>query len=223
LDPVENKKINLSCEIKWSELEPQYSKNNGQIIFQSARNGSRQIYSIDLSDRSRKKTPTVNNIYYFTVSPVDGAIAFVDREQKSISFKIIQSNNQVKNLNPRNLSLSLETWSPDGKSLLVVSGNDPNEYYRRTKLQALNIDDVSIKDLTKPHLDIGRSSWSKSGIVFETEKEVRFVNFVGEERKLFKGEGPIWSPDGTKILAKGKDGLIVYEFASKKKQIVLID
>ncbi len=98
------------------------------------------------------------------------------------------------------------SWSPDGKRLAVVTG-DESEYYGGV----LGLDDGLLKRITPEGLNVGSIKWSPDGteVAFDAEVEDNFDLYTVENdgsnlRRLTESPAtdarPEWSPDGSSLL-----------------------
>ena len=178
----------------------------GKIIFQSDRDGDKEIYIMN-SDGSWLKKLTDNNAFDgYPVWSLDGhKIAFESNRDGAFQIYIMDhdGNNQVR-VTGGNYNNRFPSWSPDGKKIAYQSKRDNG-----LEIYVIDLKKKKEKMLTKAWYRSGLPDWSPDGnkIAFTANKLLGWGVYVmgkdGTNIKALDTKGgscrPHWSPDGKKI------------------------
>jgi len=198
-----------------------------RIAFLSAKNGSKEVYTVDFDGNGLRKITDENSIILTPAwSPDGGWIVYTSYAARNPDLVMISASGSKRRTLLKLPGLNAApAWSPNGQRIAMVLSKDRNsEIYVLEK-------NFGLKRLTR-HFNIDTSpTWSPDGarIAFTSDRsgtgapqiyimEVKSGDKGGVKRISF-GSGynddPSWSPDGDKIAYTARVG--------KKFQIKLYD
>ena len=207
-----------------------FAQPQGKIVFQSDRDGDRDIYVMnpDGSDLIQL-THNETNDYFPVWSPDGSQIAFYSIRDGNRQIYVMNADgsNQVRLTTRSDIQDGVPSWSPDGSQIAFLSG--PNVEWARSELYLMNADGSNQRPLAQAgqRLAWERPSWSPDGtkILVTSEPEG-----PGNQRKIYELEiasgqftslspegnpvldiAPVYSPDGTRIVfstARDASGVI---------------
>jgi TolB protein len=121
------------------DISPSYSPSGNQIVFNSNRNGTRQLFITDSEGGNTKKISKQEGRYYSPVwSPEGDKIAFIKQEGVSFYLGIMDTNGGNERMLARSFYIDSPTWSPNGNYLMYYktertsndgSGGQSNLYF----------------------------------------------------------------------------------------------
>ncbi len=179
-----------------------------KIIFDSGREGSRQIYSMNTDGTSLKKltSGTTDNMCP-SLSPDGAWIAFESKRDGNYEVYSMKSDGtgQKRLTNSPEDEYSQE-FSPDGSRIYFIKYFDT-----RSEIWVMNADGTNQQRLTNNQAHDERPRLSPDGqtIMFMSDRdghyEIYFMNPDGtNQRRFTNSDGnkifPAWSPDGSKIV-----------------------
>ncbi|HID63663.1 MAG TPA: serine/threonine-protein kinase [Anaerolineae bacterium] len=179
----------------------------GWIVFESTRDGNREIYTMDANGRNiRRLTDDKATDWAPHWSPDCQRIVFVsDRDGDSDIYVVVASGGVPSNLTQNTTEDTGPRWSPDGRQILFDTKRDGN-----LEIYVMNDDGTSPVNLTRNRAYDGNPSWSPDGsqVAFESDRDGNFEIYVmdydgGNPRRLTVSPGtdfhPVWSPNGWRI------------------------
>lgn len=214
--------------LKWATIAPgsikpeatptapplQY-KPEGQIAFQSERDGNYEIYVATLDGTSFNRITNDPAVDVFPAWSPDGKqIVFCsDRNGDPDIFTMNMDGSGLKQITSSKGDDALPAWSPDGKQIAFSSNRDGDD-----EIYVMDRDGGTIQQLTNnSDMDIF-PAWSPDGkrIAFTSNRDVNFEIYVMNKDgsnllRLTDDPGmdanPAWSPNGTQIaFISNRDG-----------------
>ena len=190
----------------------------GQIAFQSDRDGNPEIYVMDTDGgNQRRLTNHPDNDWFPSWSPDGKRIVFFSNRDGHVdiirgvpAYEIYVMD--ADGGNQRRLTNDLSddrspSWSPDGKRIVFQSDRDGN-----SDIYVMDADGGNPQNLTENPNEDDNPSWSPDGkrIVFSSVREGHFTYEIyvmdtdgGNLQRLTKNHKndwfPSWSPDGKRI------------------------
>jgi Tol biopolymer transport system component len=182
--------------------------NEPQIVFISNRNGTHQVYAMDLNGNNiHQLVDDGINITDISCSR-DGNSLAITGDHPGIKILSLINGNTINLFNKDNSAIySSPTWSPDGNHIAYTSTQDNG-----WDIYIVNRDGSNNRRLTSsPHLVEREISWSPNGnqLAFsandETSTGIYIVNSDGSNQTQLTTNQetdffPDWSPDGSKII-----------------------
>lgn len=159
---------------EFHEVDPVFSADGEEIAYASDKAGTQDIYvrSLDSGDETR-----VTSIDGAEVAPSfspDGSrIAFQD--QDGATYVLDREDNNVRELVPEIFGPGRPTWSEDGDTIALAAVKEFSERFREGTSQILTVD-----------VESGEQTFQAPG---EPDSS---ISTRGDD-------GPVWSPDGTKL------------------------
>lgn len=195
----------------WDDDSPSVSPDGNKIAFISNRLGTREIFILDLvSNTLTQMTTNGSNQNSVSWSP-DGQYIVYDTYQEDHYALVIQS---VSNQTETPIQLSDEaynnfqpSWSPDGTEIAFVTDRSGRNEIWLARLQ--DPDERFIKVLGSSDSDYSHPVWSANGSILavsrhQTSDDILLIDAHNPESSaivLGNGSNPVWTPDGTGILA----------------------
>ncbi len=178
-----------------------------QIVFESERDGNRDIYVLGADGSEKRLTTHAGNDLEPAWSPDGQLIAFSSDRDGFDQIYLMESDvSSQRRLTSSSSNDYWPAWSPDGSSLAFIS-----ERGKTKQIYIMDADGGNERQLTTHDSDNWQPSWSPDGkqIVFtsnrDTIEEIYAINANGSgERRLTNSNtsdgAPAWSPDGEQIV-----------------------
>jgi Tol biopolymer transport system component len=192
------------------------NRMTGMIAFTSIRDGSAQIYTMNLDGSNQASLITsMSNDEHPKISPDGGRIVFhSNRDNPATWYEDIY----VMNVNGTKLTRltndyyadSRPAWSPDGNKIAFQSLRNGST----SQVYLMNADGSSQVNITNNTSSDGQPAWSPDGrkIAFTSDRDhpgmpaIYVMNADGSNQlrltfssSSIRDEQPAWSPDGTRI------------------------
>jgi Tol biopolymer transport system component/DNA-binding winged helix-turn-helix (wHTH) protein len=202
IDPDGSNEIQLTFGAA-NETWPSWSPD-GQIVFESDRDGNTEIYVIKVDELTRLTEDVADDIQP-AWSPDGKRIAFASRRDGDFEIYSMDSDGQ----NQRRLTRTAEddmqpVWSPDGRRIAFTSERDG-----RKQIYVMNADGSGARRLTNDSMGCAFPAWSHDGRKLACSCygahggsiDVMNADGSGRIRLTDKPDSiePSWSADGTKI------------------------
>ncbi len=155
------------------ETDPVWSRDGKSLVFSSDRSGSMDIWIRDLqTGQDRRLTDLPGSEYGAALSPDGSRAAFLNESGEVHTVNLRSS--EVQKIHDASFEPGRPTWSPDSKTVLISVLQPYSTKYREgtSQMLAISLDDrTDHRYVPVPHHSVG----------------------------LREGDGPVWSPDGTKM------------------------
>jgi Tol biopolymer transport system component len=215
----------LGAETPWNETNPAYSPHGDQIAFESDRDGSDEIYVLNLTTREiRRLTQDPARDSAPAWSPDGARIAFMS-DRNSRASTDIYTMNARDGSDVRRLTQDLSNWapeySPDGRSIALQVDRD---------VHVLDVASGRLRRLTWEPNNGMDPTWSPDGsrIAFVTTRhgraEIYSMGVDGSDQKpMVSMPGgnvidPRWAPTGDQLAFVYVAGLGPGEQASSRER-----
>lgn len=199
---------------------PRWSRDGAQVLYQSNRSGTWQIYvmNADGSDNHQITTDSSNNNFP-DWAPDNSRVAFVsDRSGNEEVYVMNMDGSGLTNLSKNDARDIHPYWTPDGKRILFNSSRDDASSF---EVYIVNADGSGLERITNtPDVETcarmspdGKSILFLNGDAVTMSDDVGIMNADGSHRinltRTMEPDGwPTWSTDGKRIIysATGPDG-----------------
>jgi Tol biopolymer transport system component len=209
------------CLLAWVAVQPAqaaFPGENGEIAFQSDRDGPVEIYATSPGGTPERNT-TSNNSSDPAYSPDGSKIAFVNSEN---NISVMNADGTRRMQLPDTGSPDLEpAWSPDGKRITFVSNTFRLNRQTDYEIWVMNVDGSGQRPITANTYPDINPAWSPDGskIAFvssrpgDNARNVYVMDANGDDQTdltqdhlydtnlWYQGhdDHPAWSPDGSEI------------------------
>ncbi|MEZ4960949.1 MAG: FG-GAP-like repeat-containing protein [Saprospiraceae bacterium] len=206
-----------SCQLSAQNYtEPSLSPDGHHLVFTLDESGNQDIYTARADGSEMRK---ITNLKGYNVHPrwsPDGTKILFNcfpftAEEPHDAYIVNADGTGLTNLtNGRLHDAQANDWAPDGKSVLISSGDYPG-----INIFTINTDGSGLRQLThEENMVCYYASWSPDGqhILFtgfsQPDRDLYLLNKDGSGRKQIGpgGDAPAWSPDGRKIVFQEKRG-----------------
>jgi Tol biopolymer transport system component len=202
IDPDGSNEIQLTFGAA-NETWPSWSPN-GQIVFESDRDGNAEIYVINVDELTRLTEDVADDIQP-AWSPDGKRIAFASRRDGDLEIYSMDSDGQNQRRLTRSAGDDIQpAWSPDGRKIAFTSQRDGKK-----QIYLMNSEGPDARKLTNDAAGCSLPAWSPDGkkiacTCYSAGGNVEVMNADGSGRvrltdKLDSSD-PSWSADGTKIV-----------------------
>jgi len=180
---------------RFLDADPSWSPDGSKLVFSSdrAETGNLDLWTHDLKTGSEKRlTQEPLADYGANWSPDGKRIAFLSmlphQQGAAVDVVDVETGKLTQYYRSAQRIPSNPTWSPDGKVLLVAAFDQYSQRFRE-------------------------GVWQWMLIPVDGSGSPRFLENVTPDRSLVNGvdEGPLWSPDGTKVVVVMDDVLQVID------------
>ena len=188
---------------------PKFSPDGSRIAFSSYRDGSRQIYIMNINGSNQKRiTFTNDGIGRYEWSPDGSQIAFIRRSGNNAKIYIMDSDgSNIRQITDEKDSILDFDWSPDGSRLVYVGTINENGFPPIEDIYTIETDGSNEMRLTSGFNHTKNPDFSPDGerIVWMGNGRIYIMNTDGTDGKeLTTSEDfatrPSFSPDGNRIL-----------------------
>jgi Tol biopolymer transport system component len=175
---------------------PSWSPDGRKIAFLSIRHHNEDVYVLDLDrNQTHRMTRDPADDFAPTWSSDGLRIAFIrgrdhNPRGRAALYVVNADGGGEQRLTPDNLAASSPEWSPDGLAIAFL---------RNGAFYVINADGGGLRRLAS---GVDHYRWSPDGrkIAHVTGFDIHVMNADGSAKHfLAHGEGPSWSPDGTRI------------------------
>ncbi len=196
---------------KPTPLAAVFADAKGSLVFFARRNGSSDLYRLDLPERveTRLTTTTAANLNP-AVSPDGKKIAFQSDRSGNFDIYVMDADgSNVRRLVQTPYDERMPAWSPDGKRIVFASDTRGDGRY---SLYTVNADGSELQPVVVDHSRSSAPKWGKAGIVYVTGSaadartwEIRLYAPDTEMTTTLtlnnvKDWGPSFTPGGERIL-----------------------
>lgn len=182
-----------------NDVYPSWSPDSQQLVFNSDRNGTSEIYKINLDGTNLTQLTNTGGAFNAVSSPDGSRIAYAKEGQGLWVMNSDGSSSMQVSAYPRDCSPS---WAPDCLRLAFQSNRSG-----KLNVWIMNADGSNPVQITQKG---GASpAWSPDGkwIAFERDEQIWLVSPDGQKevhlRTNFPVGVPSWSPDSRKIVFSG--------------------
>ncbi len=162
LDLPSNEMTKLTSSTSSINTSPSYSPDGGQIVFNSDRGGSRQIYTMNSDGRKVKRISFGGGSYTAPVwSPRGDYIAFVKSVPgENFYIGVMHPDGSGERLIANGYLLESPSWSPSGRIILFTKASKPDKVGKVTsKLYSIDITGYNERHIKTPK-DASDPNWS---------------------------------------------------------------
>lgn len=198
-----------------SESFPSISPDGVDVLFDSDREGSAEIYIMRATNGGEKLRLTHNDVSDSdaTWSPSGQFVAFVSARNGNDEIYIMDLEGQGEtNLSMNENSDRSPAWSPDSNKIAFVSDRDGNN-----EIYVVDLESGDVVNLSNNPADDGNPSWSPDGdfIAFHSDRDNDYSIFVmaadGSQATRLTSQdsqesAPSWAPHSDRIAFVGFDG-----------------
>jgi Tol biopolymer transport system component len=194
-----------------ASAQPAFPGTNGKIAFQSDRNDSTQVFTMNADGTSPKQMKKINEKSTDAAWYPDGTGLALsnccDPGTSQLEVYAVNTNGSGATRLTDNTSRdALPAWSPDGTQVAFASSRDGNK-----EIYVMNADGTGQVDLTKNAAVDDAPAWSPDGtkIAFASDRKgnldvwtmnVDGTGLVRITQNVNTDTEPAWAPDGSRIV-----------------------
>jgi TolB protein len=178
-----------------SDRNPSMSAESAEVVFDSDREGKRELYVIDLNGANLRKLP-VGESWAPAWSSDGDQITFISRIEGTSELYVSSSDgSDIRRLTNNDWAEDSPSWSPDGQSIAFVAVRQS-----QTDLYLLEIDTKTVRQMTDDEAVESDPTWLPDG------SQVEFSSNIAGERDLYLVDADTSMPVDPRLVIAG-DGM----------------
>jgi TolB protein len=171
------------------------SAESAEVVFDSDREGKRELYVIDLNGANLRKLP-VGESWAPAWSSDGDQITFISRIEGTSELYVSSSDgSDIRRLTNNDWAEDSPSWSPDGQSIAFVAVRQS-----QTDLYLLEIDTKTVRQMTDDEAVESDPTWLPDG------SQVEFSSNIAGERDLYLVDADTSMPVDPRLVIAG-DGM----------------
>ena len=162
---------------------------NGEIVFDSNRDGNREIYVLDARQGNvTRLTNEPGNDTHPVWSPNGNRIAFTTNRDGNNEIYVMNADGTGPvNLTNNPASDRYPTWSPDGERLAFTTDRDGND-----EIYVMRVDGSEVSNISNNPASDSQPDWFSTGVFILTQEKIAFTSDRDNNLEIY-----LMNPDGS--------------------------